>query len=112
VATTLVLHGVAFVSMDAPLQQAYAAIDDAVPDDAAVATVAIRADGGCRAGTGPLIGAQHGRGGGGGGARRDAATYVEVFCCPADLARAREALAGRYTEIRSVEGLAVLRRSP
>ena len=48
------------------------------------------------------------------GAALDAtrATYVEVFACPADLARIRESLGGQYTEIRSVEGLAVLRRSP
>jgi hypothetical protein len=154
VAAGLVLHGVAFVSMDAPLQQAYAAIDDAIPDDAAVATVAIPADGGCRAGAGPSIGIpalkwfdvhrmldrdevradlQETSGialrfepvGSPGlttlstaataaGAALDGtqATYVEVFGCPADLARVRKTLAGRYTEIRSVEGLAVLRRSP
>ena len=35
-ATGLVLHGVAFVSMDAPLLQAYATLDDAIPDDSGV----------------------------------------------------------------------------
>lgn len=154
VATALALHGVAFVSMDAPLQQAYAALDDAIPDDAAVATVVIPANGGCRAGSGPSIGIpalkwfdvyrmldrdevradlQETSGialrfqpvGSPGlttlstaptevGAALDAtrATYVEVFACPPDLARVEETLAGRYTEIGSVEGLAVLRRSP
>jgi hypothetical protein len=50
------LHGIALVSLDAPLQRAFDAIDTAVPADAAVTTVAVPADGGCRPGLGPSIG--------------------------------------------------------
>ena len=56
VATTLTLHGVTLVSLDAPLQRAFDAIDATIPDNAAVATLAVPADGGCGPQPGPSIG--------------------------------------------------------
>jgi hypothetical protein len=56
VLATLALHGVAWVSMDGPLQQASDAIGAGVPAGAAVATVAVPSDGGCSAGVGPSVG--------------------------------------------------------
>jgi hypothetical protein len=56
VAATLTLHGIALVSLNAPLQQAYDAMDAAIPDNAAVATLAVPADGGCGPQRGPSIG--------------------------------------------------------
>jgi hypothetical protein len=56
VLATLALHGVAWVSLDAPLQRAADALRSTVPPNATVATVAIPADGGCGAGLGPSIG--------------------------------------------------------
>jgi len=56
VATALTLHGVALVSLDAPLQRAFDAIDATIPDNAAVATLAVPADGGCGPQLGPSIG--------------------------------------------------------
>ncbi len=56
VAVTLTLHGVALVSAEAPLQRAFDAIDTTIPDNAAVATLAVPADGGCGPQPGPSIG--------------------------------------------------------
>ncbi len=39
------------------------------------------------------------------------ATYVEVFACPADLARVTDALAPRYAQLEVGEGFATFRRS-
>lgn len=39
------------------------------------------------------------------------ATYVEVFACPADLARVTDALAPRYAQLEVGEGFATSRRS-
>jgi hypothetical protein len=56
VAATLTLHAIALVSSDTPLQRAYAAMDATIPDNAAVATLAVPADGGCGPQRGPSIG--------------------------------------------------------
>ncbi len=56
VLATLVLHGVAWVSLDAPLQRALDTLRATVPPDARVATLAVAADGGCGPGPGPSIG--------------------------------------------------------
>jgi hypothetical protein len=56
VAATLALHGIALLSLDEPLQRAYDAMDATIPDNAAVATLAVPADGGCGSQLGPSIG--------------------------------------------------------
>jgi hypothetical protein len=56
VSVSLVLHGLALVSLNAPLQRAFDAIDATVPDNAAVATLAVPSDGGCGPQLGPSIG--------------------------------------------------------
>ena len=56
VAVSLVLHGLALASLDAPLQRVSNAIDATVADDAAVATLAVPSDGGCGSQLGPSIG--------------------------------------------------------
>jgi hypothetical protein len=56
VLATLLLHGVAWISLDAPLQRAYTALDAAVPVGAAVTTVAVPAEGGCAPEPMPSIG--------------------------------------------------------
>ena len=56
VVAALVLHGVAWVSLDGPLQRAFDAIDGSVPAGAAVTTVAVPANGGCSTEWGPSIG--------------------------------------------------------
>ena len=56
VAATLALHGIALLSSNAQLQRAFDAVDATVPADAAVATLAVPADGGCAPGAGPSIG--------------------------------------------------------
>ena len=151
VAVTLALHGVALLSSNAPLRRAFDAIDTTIPADAAVATLAVPADGGCGPQLGPSIGIaslkwfdvyrmlahhevradlQETSGvalrfdplGGpglttlttGASAARPAvdathATYVEVFACPADLARVTSALAPRYASVVSGDGFAVFR---
>jgi hypothetical protein len=55
VSVSLVLHGLALISLDAPLQRVFDAIDT-VPDNVAVATLAVPSDGGCRPQAGPSIG--------------------------------------------------------
>jgi hypothetical protein len=56
VAATLTLHGIALVSLNVPLQRAYDAVDATIPDNAAVATLAVPANGGCSPQLGPSIG--------------------------------------------------------
>lgn len=56
VAISLVLHGIALVSLDAPLGRAFDAMDATVPDKVAVATLAVPASGGCGPEPGPSIG--------------------------------------------------------
>jgi hypothetical protein len=56
VSATLLAHTVALVSLNAPLQQIYSATDRAIPDGAAVTTLAVPADGGCGPQPGPSIG--------------------------------------------------------
>jgi hypothetical protein len=56
VAATLALHGIALVSLNVPLQRAYDAMDTTIPDNAAIATLAVPADGGCGPQRGPSIG--------------------------------------------------------
>lgn len=56
VLATLALHGVAWMSLDPPLQRAFDALRSTVPPNATVATVAVAADGGCSPGLGPSIG--------------------------------------------------------
>jgi hypothetical protein len=56
VAATLTLHAIALVALDAPLQRAYDAMDATIPANAAVATLAVPADGGCGPQLGPSIG--------------------------------------------------------
>jgi hypothetical protein len=56
VSVSLLLHGLALVSLNAPLQRVSDAIDATVPDDVAVATLAVPADGGCGRQVGPSIG--------------------------------------------------------
>ena len=56
VAATLALHAIALVSLDEPLRRAYDAMDATIPDNAAVATLAVPADGGCGPRLGPSIG--------------------------------------------------------
>jgi hypothetical protein len=56
VSATLMLHAVALVSLNAPLQQAYRAIDRAIPVGAGVTTLVVPADGGCQSQSGPTIG--------------------------------------------------------
>ncbi len=53
---TLVLHGVAWGSLDVPLQRTFDAVVSAVPPATSVTTVAVPADGGCDPGFGPSVG--------------------------------------------------------
>ncbi len=56
VAVTLTLHGIALASAEAPLRRAFDAIDTTIPDNVAVAALAVPADGGCGPQLGPSIG--------------------------------------------------------
>jgi hypothetical protein len=56
VSVSLALHGLVLVSLDAPLQRVFDGIDSTVPDNVAVATLAVPSDGGCGPQAGPSIG--------------------------------------------------------
>jgi hypothetical protein len=56
VAVSLLLHGLALVSLDVPLGRVSDAMDATVPGDVAVATLAVPSSGGCGPQPGPSIG--------------------------------------------------------